>query len=68
VSTLNEKKAWVQPPITLDFSVPMFTASGLRIRFLKVWERMGYQSTKWVRYLCNSGRDTKNGSYEIRCQ
>ena len=46
----------------------MFTASGLRIRFLKVWEKSGYNSTKWVRYLCNSGKDTKTGHYEIRCQ
>ena len=57
-----------KPPITLDFQVPMFTASGLRIRFLKVWEKSGYNSTKWVRYLCNSGKDTKTGHYEIRCQ
>ena len=68
IPTLNEKKAWSKPPISLDFSVPMFTASGLRVRFLKVWEKSGYQSTKWVRYLCNSGKETKGASYEIRCQ
>mmetsp|Transcript_37470 Transcript_37470/g.93140 ORF Transcript_37470/g.93140 Transcript_37470/m.93140 type:complete len:460 (-) Transcript_37470:144-1523(-) len=68
VSTLTDRKAWNKPPITLDFQVPMFTASGLRIRFLKVWEKTGYISTKWVRYLCNSGKDTKTGHYEIRCQ
>ena len=68
VSTLTDRKPWNKPPITLDFQVPMFTASGLRIRFLKVWEKSGYNSTKWVRYLCNSGKDTKSGHYEIRCQ
>ena len=68
IPTLNEKKAWSKPPISLDFSVPMFTASGLRVRFLKVWEKSGYQSTKWVRYLSNSGKETKGASYEIRCQ
>ena len=31
---------WGQPPINLDFQVPMFTASGLRIRFLKVGLRV----------------------------
>ena len=68
VSTTTERKAWHKPPISMDFHVPMFTASGLRVRFLKVWEKSGYQSTKWVRYLCNSGRDTKTGVYEVRCQ
>jgi len=33
-----------------------------------VWEKSAYTSTKWVRYLCNSGKDTKTGTYEIRCQ
>ncbi|TMW92312.1 hypothetical protein EJD97_013203 [Solanum chilense] len=41
--------------------VPMFTASGLRVRFLKVWEKSGYNTVEWVRYI------TKAGSYEIRC-
>ena len=68
VSTTTERKPWHKPPISMDFHVPMFTASGLRVRFLKVWEKSGYQSTKWVRYLCNSGRDTKTGVYEVRCQ
>lgn len=39
----------------------MFTASGLVVRFLKVFEKSGYDSIKWVRYM------TKAGSYEIRC-
>ena len=68
VSTTTERKPWHKPPLSMDFHVPMFTASGLRVRFLKVWEKSGYQSTKWVRYLCNSGRDTKTGVYEVRCQ
>jgi AP-2 complex subunit mu-1 len=67
ISTMSEKKPWSKPPVSLNFQVPMFTASGLRVRFLKVWEKTGYISTKWVRYLCNSGADAKAGSYEIRC-
>lgn len=42
-------------------TVVMFTASGLLVRFLKVFEKSGYQSVKWVRYLSKA-----NGSYQIR--
>jgi AP-2 complex subunit mu-1 len=44
----------------VDVQVPMYTASGLRVRFLKVFERTNYQTTKWVRYM------TKNGTYQHR--
>ena len=40
--------------------VPMFTASGLHVRLLKVLERSNYQTIKWVRYI------TRSGEYEIR--
>ncbi|KAG1359384.1 AP-2 complex subunit mu [Cocos nucifera] len=61
ISTMAEKKPWTRPPIQMEFQVPMFTASGLRVRFLKVWEKSGYNTVEWVRYI------TKAGSYEIRC-
>ncbi|KAH9572495.1 hypothetical protein CY35_02G153900 [Sphagnum magellanicum] len=61
ISTMEEKKSWTRPPIQMEFQVPMFTASGLRVRFLKVWEKSGYNTVEWVRYI------TKAGSYEIRC-
>lgn len=64
-NTLDDHKPWVQPPINLQFNVPMFTASGLRVRFLEVKEAGNYDVVRWVRYLCQSG-DGK-GSYEIRC-
>jgi AP-2 complex subunit mu-1 len=56
----------VRPPVALECvvltrSVVMFTASGLLVRFLKVFEKSGYQSVKWVRYLSKA-----NGSYQIR--
>jgi hypothetical protein len=38
----------------------MFTASGLLVRFLKVFEKSNYQSVKWVRYLT-----TAKGTYQI---
>lgn len=53
-------KAWVKPPISLEFEIPMFTASGLRIRFLKVYEKSGYKPTKLHKSL------TKAGDYEHR--
>jgi len=56
-----QKKAWTRPPITMEFQVPMFTASGLHVRFLKVLEqKQNYQAVKWVRYL------TQAGSYSYR--
>ncbi|KAJ4847485.1 AP-2 complex subunit mu [Turnera subulata] len=36
ISTMTEKKSWTKPPIQMEFQVPMFTASGLCVRFLKV--------------------------------
>lgn len=55
-----QAKAWSRPPITMDFQVPMFAASGLHVRFLKVFEKTNYQTIKWVRYI------TKAGTYEHR--
>jgi len=52
---------WSRPPISMEFQVPMFSASGLKVRFLKVLEpKQQYQTVKWVRYL------TQAGSYLIR--
>ncbi|KAE9397285.1 clathrin adaptor, mu subunit [Gymnopus androsaceus JB14] len=48
-------------PLMLDFQVLMFTASGLIVRFLKVFEKSGYNSIKWVRYLTKA-----NGGYQVR--
>ena len=53
-------KAWSRPPITMEFSCPRFAASGMIVRFLKVFEKTAYQTTKWVRYI------TRNGHYQIR--
>jgi len=57
---LIKDKAWSRPPITMDFQVPMFTASGLEVKFLKVVEKSNYQTIKWVRYI------TQAGNYAIR--
>lgn len=60
-SVTLQKKAWSRPPISMEFQVPMFTSSGLHVRFLKVLEqRQHYQAVKWVRYL------TQAGNYQYR--
>lgn len=56
----TKEKQWSRPPIQLEFQVPMFTASGLHVRFLKVFEKSSYATTKWVRYI------TRAGQYQIR--
>jgi AP-2 complex subunit mu-1 len=53
-------KQWVRPPIIMNFDVPQFTASGLRVRFLKIQEKSNYKPIKWIRYL------TKAGSFQHR--
>ncbi|KAJ3275799.1 hypothetical protein HDV01_007266 [Terramyces sp. JEL0728] len=60
LTSTTVKKQWSKPPITLEFQVIMFTASGLMVKFLKIFEKSNYQSVKWVRYM------TKAGSYQIR--
>ena len=60
LSVSASNKAWTRPPIQVSFNVPMFTASGLHVRFLKVFEKTAYQTTKWVRYITNAG------NYQIR--
>jgi len=47
-------------PIQVAFEIPFFTVSGLRVQYLKVFEKSNYQAVTWVRYL------TTNGTYEFR--
>jgi AP-2 complex subunit mu-1 len=50
------EKAWSRPPISVDFQVPMTTASGFTVRYLRVIEaKLQYEATKWVRYLTTAG-------------
>jgi AP-2 complex subunit mu-1 len=60
LTSTTTQKAWSRPPINLSFSLLMFTSSGLLVRYLKIFEKTGYSSVKWVRYL------SRAGSYEIR--
>ena len=58
--TSARPQVWERPPISFDFEVPMFTSSGLLIKYMKVVEKSHYQAVKWVRYL------TRAGSYQYR--
>ncbi|EPR64112.1 adaptor complexes medium subunit family protein [Toxoplasma gondii GAB2-2007-GAL-DOM2] len=56
----EELSLWKRPPLTLRFTLHMFTASGLCIRYLKITEKSNYRTVKWIRYL------TKAGTYQHR--
>jgi len=43
------------PPITVSFEIPGFPVSGIQVRYLKVFEKSGYQALPWVRYITTSG-------------
>lgn len=61
LTAITNRQPWARPPIDVDFQVLMFTASGLLVRFLKVFEKSNYNSVKWVRYLTKA-----SSSYQIR--
>jgi len=61
LTSTTHRQVWARPPIDVDFQVLMFTASGLIVRFLKVFEKNNYHSIKWVRYLTKA-----SGTYQIR--
>ena len=53
-------RAWSRQPLAVKFQVPMFTASGVHVRFLRVYDKSGYNASRWVRYI------TKGGGYQVR--
>ncbi|TSL22050.1 AP-1 complex subunit mu-1 [Bagarius yarrelli] len=46
-------------PITVKFEIPYFTVSGIQVRYLKIIEKSGYQALPWVRYITQSGGETR---------
>ncbi len=58
--SMTQQKPWTRPPISLSFSILMFTSSGLSVRYLKVIEKSGYRASKWIKY------ETRAGTYQIR--
>ncbi len=51
----TREKAWNRPPISMDFQISMVSVSGVQVRFLKVYEKSSYQTSRWVRYLSKAG-------------
>lgn len=49
---------WNRPPISLNFNIPMYTVSGVKVSFLRIMEKSGYKPYKWIRYLTKSGEYT----------
>jgi AP-2 complex subunit mu-1 len=43
-------------PISAEFTIPMFSPSGLALRYLTVVERSRYRPDKWLRYIAKSGK------------
>jgi len=54
---LVRPKVWSRPPISAEFQVPMFTSSGVHVRFLRVYDKSGYSTSRWVRYITKAGSD-----------
>jgi AP-2 complex subunit mu-1 len=52
--------AWMRNPISMEFNIQMFTASGLRVRYFQVVEKANYKPYKWIRYI------TKAGDFQFR--
>jgi len=50
----------INDPISCEFNIPMLSASGLALQYLKVVEKSNYTPEKWIRYL------TQAGKYEVR--
>eukprot|EP01025_Chloroclados_australasicus_P034612 TRINITY_DN3536_c0_g1_i3.p1 TRINITY_DN3536_c0_g1~~TRINITY_DN3536_c0_g1_i3.p1 ORF type:complete len:458 (-),score=67.20 TRINITY_DN3536_c0_g1_i3:311-1684(-) len=60
LSAVNDKP-WEKPPVKVEFMLPEFVASGLKIKQLAVHEKtLNYTTRKWVRYYGEAG------SYECR--
>ena len=55
LTATKSDKLWQKPPITMEFNVPLFTGSGLRVRYLRIQEKSGYKPKKWIRYLSKAG-------------
>ncbi|XP_064384823.1 AP-2 complex subunit mu-like [Halichondria panicea] len=65
ITETTRQKQSSKPPISMNFEVP-FACSGLKVRYLKVFEpKLNYSDhdvIKWVRYI------SKSGLYETRAQ
>ena len=60
IATLDAKKQWAKPPLSVTFTVMALSASNLKLAYLKIWERSGMKAEKWVRKIAESGE------YQVR--
>jgi AP-1 complex subunit mu len=60
LSSVQSENEDLTRPIHVQFSIPFFTMSGLRVMYLKTLDRLGYTSSAWVKYV------TTNANYEFR--
>ncbi|KAK6026001.1 adaptor complexe medium subunit family protein [Ostertagia ostertagi] len=59
LSTGSEKKKWNRPPVSMNFEVP-FAPSGLKVRYLKVFEpKLNYSDHDVIKWTTLSSRGTK---------
>ncbi|KAI1235934.1 hypothetical protein IHE44_0002027 [Lamprotornis superbus] len=50
----NDKKKWARPPISMNFEVP-FAPSGLKVRYLKVFEpKLNYSDHDVIKWPCSA--------------
>jgi len=57
----TKEKSWSRPPIQVNFMVPMWTASGMKVRYLKVIEQSYARSKVYVKYLTKA-----SDSFQVR--
>jgi AP-2 complex subunit mu-1 len=48
------------PPLLLEFNIIGYAASGMRVRYLEIYESGEYEKESWIRYM------TTSGSFQIR--
>lgn len=57
-STTGANFSTSNKPISVKFTIPFFTTSGIQVRYLKIIEpKLQYPSYPWVRYVTKSGED-----------
>lgn len=45
----NDLRDWKRPPITMQFEIPVYTSSGLQVRYMTISEQSNYPVLKWLR-------------------
>merc|ERR1712160_194635 len=53
--SVKDPQQWNKAPISMEFNIPMFTSTGLRVRYLKITDKSGYVPHKWIRYVTKAG-------------